>query len=172
MKNVFLNGDLDEKVYMGIPHGLEKAHDLQKDVEKKKKKRSPYRLKQSPRTWFEKFTNSVKKDGCSQAQTDHTMFFKHSTSEKVTIPIVYMDDIIVTSDAEIEILSLKKLAPAFEVKDRGALKYFLGMEVARTKKGISISQMKYILDLLEETRKLGCKPSDTLIVFNKKIRKV
>ena len=46
------------------------------------------------------------------------------------------------------------------------LKYFLGIEVARSKAGIVISQRKYTLDLLAETGKLGVKPADTPIELN------
>ena len=45
----------------------------------------------------------------------------------------------------------------FEIKDLGALKYFLGIEFTRSKKGICVSQWKYVLDLLGETGLLGCK---------------
>ncbi|KAA0052231.1 putative mitochondrial protein [Cucumis melo var. makuwa] len=57
----------------------------------------------------------------------------------------------------------------FEIKDLGNLKYFLGMEVARSKEGISVSQRKYTLDLLTETGMLGCRPADTPIDFNCKL---
>lgn len=61
------------------------------------------------------------------------------------------------------------IAKEFEVKDLGALKYFLGMEkIARSKKGISVSQRKYTLDLLEETGMLGCKPSKNPIEIGNK----
>ncbi|RVW48495.1 Retrovirus-related Pol polyprotein from transposon RE1, partial [Vitis vinifera] len=60
--------------------------------------------------------------------------------------------------------NLKKLlAREFEIKDLGQLKYFLGMEVGRTKEGIVVTQRKYVLDLLQEIGMLGCKPVDTLM---------
>jgi phage terminase small subunit len=49
----------------------------------------------------------------------------------------------------------------FDIKDLGFLKYFLGIEIVRSPKRFFISQRKYILDLLKETRKLGCKPVST-----------
>lgn len=55
------------------------------------------------------------------------------------------------------------MAAEFEIKELGKLKYFLGIEVAYSKKDLFISQQKYILDLLQETGMLGCKPSDTPI---------
>ena len=61
------------------------------------------------------------------------------------------------------------LSQEFEIKDVGHLKYFLGMEVARSSKGISISQWKYVLDLLNETGMMGCKPVDTLMDPNVKL---
>ena len=73
-----------------------------------------------------------------------------------------MDDIILTSNDAGELEVLKKfLARKFEIKDLGALRYFLGMELARSKKGIFVSQRKYVLNLLEETGLLGCKPTET-----------
>ena len=55
------------------------------------------------------------------------------------------------------------MAMEFKIKYLGTMKYFLGIEVARSKKGISISQRKYTMDLLSEMGMLGCKPIDTLI---------
>lgn len=70
--------------------------------------------------------------------------------------IVYVDDIILTEDDQREIDQLKtSLAAEFKIKDLGALKYFPGMEVAQSKKGIVVSQWKYILDLLKETGMSG-----------------
>lgn len=98
-----------------------------------------YGLKQSPRAWFDRFTQFVKKQGYTQAQADHTLFMRHSRG-KVSILIVYVDDIILTGDDQEEIGVLKgRLAREFEVKDLGEMRYFLGMELARSKQGIVVS---------------------------------
>ena len=71
---------------------------------------------------------------------------------------------VITSNDADKIQNLKKkLSGEFDMKDLGNLKYFLGIEVLRSKRGIFISQRKYILDLLAETGMLDCKPADTPI---------
>ena len=129
-----------------------------------KLKKSLYGLKQSPHAWFERFSKVIKSRGYSQGQTDHTLLVKHSSNKRVTILVVYVDDIILIGDDFNEMEEIKRLmAMAFEVKDLRTMKYFLGMEVARSKKGISISQKKYPMDLLDETGMLSCKPIETPI---------
>lgn len=157
VKNAFLNGDLEEEVYMDLPPRF----DLGKNNGKVcKLKRSLYGLKQSPHVWFNRFSKALRMMNYKQG-ADHTLFFKHQ-GNKITIIIVYVDDIIVTGDDALEMEGLKKkLAAEFEIKDLGALRYFLGMEVARSRAGISVSQRKYVLDLLKETGMLGCKPAET-----------
>ncbi|RVW44801.1 Retrovirus-related Pol polyprotein from transposon RE1 [Vitis vinifera] len=119
---------------------------------------------------LEEFTKAVLKLGYKQGQADHTLFVKKSHARKMAILIVYVDDIILSGNDMEELQNLKKyLSEEFEVKDLGNLKYFLGMEVARSRKGIVVSQRKYILDLLKETGMLGCKPIDTLMDSQKKL---
>ena len=63
---------------------------------------------------------------------------------------MYVDDIIMTDDDSTKIVELKKkLTQEFEIKDLGALKYFLGMEFVRSKEEIFVDQRKYVLDLLK-----------------------
>ncbi|CAL9019584.1 unnamed protein product [Prunus brigantina] len=103
------------------------------------------------------------------ANIDHTLFIKHRAG-KVTLLIIYVDDMIVIGDDTVEIKELqKRLASEFEMKDLGSLKYFLGVEVTRSKHGLFLSQRKYVMDLLVDIGMLDYKPVDTPIVENHKL---
>ena len=129
-----------------------------------------YGLKQLSRAWFEHFVKATTSYGFLQSQADHTIFYKHSKDGKVADLIVYLDDIILTSDNETELAALKqKLAKEFQIKDLGILKYFLGMEFARSKEGIFVDQRKYVLDLLGEIGLLGFRVSETPVELNVKL---
>ncbi|CAN6681217.1 unnamed protein product [Malus baccata var. baccata] len=107
--------------------------------------------------------------GYKQSNSDHTLFLKHKKG-KITALIVYVDDMVVTGNDPEEKAALQKyLASEFEMKDLGALKYFLGIEVAHSQQGIFLSQRKYVLDIFMETRMLACKPADTPIELNHKL---
>ena len=160
VKNAFLHGDLKEEVYMDLPPGI--GTSPKKGVVCRLRK-ALYGLKQSPRAWFGRFTSSMKKFRYVQSHLDHTLFLKQQNG-KLTALIIYIDDMIVTSDDQKEIQRLQKyLATKFEMKELGELKYLLGIEVARSKHGIFLSQRKHVLDLLAETGMLDCKPVDTPI---------
>ena len=73
--------------------------------------------------------------------------------------LIYVDDIVVTGNNVKDILALKQfLHSHFRIKDLGNLTYFLGIKVSRSKKGISISQRKYALEILKDCGFLGAKP--------------
>ncbi|TQD71560.1 hypothetical protein C1H46_042906, partial [Malus baccata] len=166
VKNAFLHGDLDEEVYMDLPPGFTTTCDIGKVCRLRK---SLYGLKQSPRAWFGRFAQSMRSYGFKQTQADHTLFLKHDRG-KLTALIVYVDDMVVTGNDVEEIQKLQKyLAKEFEMKDLGTLKYFLGIEVARSKHGIFLSQKKYVIDLLTGTGMLACKPADTPIEQNHRL---
>ena len=166
VKNAFLNGYLMGEVYMDVPPGFESNHSRHKVC---KLRKSLYGLKQSPRAWLERFTKVLKLDDYSQFQADHTLFVKHLANGRLTILIVYVDDIVVTGNHE-EICHLKYLlSKEFEIKDLGHLRYFLGMEVARSNHGVLVSQCKCVLDLLRETGMSGCKLVETLMDPNIKL---
>ncbi|XP_062102552.1 uncharacterized mitochondrial protein AtMg00810-like [Humulus lupulus] len=108
--------------------------------------------------------------GYHQCNSDHTLFLKKQNN-KVTALIVYVDDMVVTGNDLVERKALQEyLSREFEMKDLGPLKYFLGIEVSRSKKGIFLSQRKYALDLLKETGMSACQPINTLIEEGLKLR--
>lgn len=155
MKNAFLHGDLDEEVYMDIPLGYTGSSETKVVC---KLEHALYGLKQSPRAWFGRFSSAMRKYGYRQSNFDHTLFLKHQQG-KVTALIVYVDDMIIMGDDVDEISRLQgQLSIEFEMKNLGRLKYFLGIEVVRSRKGIFLSQRKYVLDLLIEVGLLECKP--------------
>jgi hypothetical protein len=166
VKNAFLHSDLQEEVYMEIPPGLSKHETVGKVC---RLKFFLYGLKQSPRAWFDRFTRALCSMGFKQCNVDHIVFYRHS-GRRITVLVVYVDDIIITGDDEQRIKYLKEnLSKEFEVKDLGQLKYFLGIEVARSPPGIVLSQRKYVLDLLNETCMIECRPASTPIDSNHKL---
>lgn len=103
-------------------------------------------------------------------QANYTMFYKQSTERKLTIFIIYVDDIILTRDDKEELEGLKiKLAHEFKIKDFGPQHCFLLIEVARTTKVILVTQQKYTLDLLKKTSMTNCKHVATLIELINKL---
>jgi len=167
VKNAFLDGNLEEEIYMEIPPGFGSTKGGYKVCRLKK---ALYGLQQSPRAWFGRLTQAMISMGYRQSQGDHTMFTKHSHEGKLTLLLVYVDDMIVTGDDEHDKQMLKeKLAAQFEMKDLGKLKYFLEIDVAYSKKGIFISQRKYVIDLLKETGMINCKTTGVPIEQNHRI---
>ncbi|XP_058723404.1 uncharacterized mitochondrial protein AtMg00810-like [Vicia villosa] len=123
--------------------------------------KSLYGLKQASRQWFEKLTTFLQAQGFLHAHADHTLFTKTDSSSFTAI-LVYVDDIILTGTSLSMINFLKKsLDDTFHIKDLGQLKFFLGLEVARSSKGISLCQRKYCLELLHDAGLAGCKPVST-----------
>jgi hypothetical protein len=166
VKNAFLHGDLQEEVYMEIPPGFSTPRTSGKVCRLRK---SLYGLKQSPRAWFDRFRRVVCGMRYKQCNGDHTVFYRHSNSQ-ITILAVYVDDIIITGDDKVEISRLKdSLRKEFEVKDLDQLKYFLGIEIARSPKGIVLSQRKYVLELLSDIGMLRCRVASTPIDQNHKL---
>jgi hypothetical protein len=125
---------------------------------------SLYGLKQSPRAWFGRFTYMVTEYGMRRTSSDHSLFYRHSDAGCIIL-VVYVDDIVITGSDSAGITGLRKfLQSKFQTKDLGRLNYFLGIEVARSKKGIYISQRKYTLDLINDTKMTNAKPYDSLMI--------
>ena len=166
VNNAFFHGELDEEVYMQIPPGLsvdnpQLVYHLQ---------RSLYGLKQASRQWFMKLSSFLSSHGFQQSNADHSLFLRF-TGDITTILLVYVDDIILMGNNIAEIQTMITLLDReFRIKDLGDLKFFLGLEIARTSKGIHLCQRKYTLDILSESGMLGCKPNLTPMDYSTKLQ--
>ena len=137
VKNAFLHGDLQEEVYIKIPSRFANSQTVRKMY---RLKRILYGLKQLPQAWFDRFRRAFYGMGYTQCNGDHTVFYKHRGTF-ITIMAKYVDDIVIIGDDVEEIKCLKEnLGKAFELKNLGPLRYFLGIKIARSPKGIVLSQ--------------------------------
>ena len=167
IKNAFLHGDLKEEIYMECPPGYEGVGNKGKVC---KLQKALYGLKQSPRAWFGRFFQAMKTLGYHQCNGEHTLFFKGAQHGLITILIVYVDDIIITGNNLEEVKGLEEqLDKNFKVKPLGPLRYFLGIEFARSNEGILRTQQKHILELQEETKHTNCHINETPIEVNHKL---
>jgi hypothetical protein len=136
-----------------------------------KLQKSPYGLKQVYRQWFSKFSTTLLQHGFTQSKADYSLFTKQHGSCFIAL-LVYVDDILIASNYAIVVVQLKTyLDSQFKLKDLGPVRYFLGLEIARSSKGISVSQRKYTLEIMEDVGILGCKPTKCLIDQNLKLSK-
>ena len=164
---MFLHGDLHEKVYIQLPQGF---HNKVANIVCKLNK-SLYGLKQASRQWYSKFSNTLLKYGFKQSRADYSLFTKRFNNSFMAL-LVYVDDILIASNDIQPIDKLKvSLDQEFKLKDLGVLKYFLGLEVARSYKGISICQRKYTLEVLKEASMTACKPNKVPMEQNLKLSK-
>ncbi|KAK1610097.1 hypothetical protein QYE76_033770 [Lolium multiflorum] len=158
IQNAFLNGVLEEEVFMRQPPGFEdpdRPHHLCHLV------KALYGLKQAPRAWHARLASVLHQHGFVASTADSSLFILQRPDVLIYL-LVYVDDIIVLSSSSRAIdLLVSGLRREFAVKDLGALHYFLGLEVARQSHGLSITQHKYAVDLLRRAGMLKCSPAHT-----------
>ena len=170
LKNAFLHGNLTEEIYMALSLGYYSLAPSTPTSVVCRLQKSLYGLKQSPRTWFARFTTVMLNPGYRQCNGDHTLFFRHSTSREVVILLVYMDDIIITGDDESAIGELTLyLGSEFAIKHLRPLLYFLGIEVTYSSNGLFICQRKYTIDLLQDLGKEDSRPRPNPIEANHRL---
>lgn len=153
VKNAFLHGDLEEDVFMKIPQGHPQEHEPGMVC---KLHKAIYGLKQSPRAWYAKLSAVLCNSGFKCSDADSSMFIRTGKFGRLVV-LVYVDDLIITGDNIEEINSLKlSLHQTFAIKDLGQLRYFLGIELDYSAKGLFLNQRKYVLDLLDEANMQTC----------------
>lgn len=147
VRNAFLNGTLEEDIFMQQPPGFEQADNMFVC----KLNKAIYGLKLAPRAWFERFTSTLNKLGFNASQCDSSLFI-NSTRFHTTYILVYVDDILVEGSSREAISRVSTaLNREFSLRDMGQVSFFLGIEVNRTKEGgLHLSQSKYIKDIMSK----------------------
>jgi hypothetical protein len=114
-------------------------------------------LKQSPRAWHAKLSVALQTLGFIRSNADSSLFIQQNSADKLIV-LVYVAGLIITRSNETSVPKLKAdMQRHFSIKDLGKLKYFLGIEMATSSKGVFLNQQKYILDMLQDTEMLYTK---------------
>lgn len=139
--NAFLHGDLDKEFYMSLPLGYTPSNGVPLPPNSVcKLRKSLYGLKQASRQWYHCYSKVVLNASFTQSLVDNTLFVC-KTSTSFTALLVYVDDILIASNNDEALNALKSaLHQAFEIKDMGVPRFFLGLEIVRNATGISICQ--------------------------------
>lgn len=121
--------------------------------------KSIYGLKQASRQWFDKFSKALLSLGFRQTKTDYSLFTRGSGKSFIAL-LVYVDDVILTGASLDDIDTLKQhVNSSYKLKDLGPLRYFLGLELSRSSKGMFLSQRHYVLNMIEDAGLLASKPT-------------
>ena len=158
VKNAFLHGDIEEEVFMKLPPGHPQSGNSSLVC---KLHKSIYGLKQSPRAWHAKLSTTLEALGFQKSSVDSSLYVKLKPNDSLMV-LIYVDDLIITGHDSGSIKQLKEsLQQKFPIKDLGQLKYFLGIEMATSSKGLYLNQRRYIIDLLQDSNLLYSKPAAT-----------
>jgi hypothetical protein len=146
VKSAFLNGILQEEVYVEQSKGFQDPHHPHYVY---KLKKALYGLKQAPRAWYECLTTYLLAKGFTRGHAYQTLFIRNQSTHKL-IAQIYVDDIIfeATLDSLAHEFS-EEMKQEFEMTMIGELNYFLDPQVKQTSVGIFISQSKYAKDLVK-----------------------
>eukprot|EP00253_Pinus_taeda_P031693 PITA_31693 len=162
VKTSFLNGNIEEEVYIEQPKGFD-TFDHESHV--CRIKRALYGLKQAPRAWYTRIDNYFTGLGFTKSEADANLY--HIMVEgKPLIIVLYVDDLILIGYDQLIKSCKEDLAREFKMKDMGLMHYFLGMEVWQKDGEVFVSQGKYANEILRWFHMEKCKPMQTLLASN------
>lgn len=154
VKCAFLNGLLNEEIYMQQPDGFQKG-----TSKVCKLNRSLYGLKQASRMWNERFNEFIVKLGFKRCLSDQCLYIKNEKGDVCYI-LLYVDDLLIISNDLNRIKIIKQLlSKEFEMTDIGEADTFLGMQIQRdaANKMISLSQTNYLKNMVIKFNMADCK---------------
>eukprot|EP00253_Pinus_taeda_P030440 PITA_30440 len=161
VKSAFLNGDLEEEVYIEQPDGFILGKDPKLVCRLRK---ALYGLKQAPRAWYYCLDKYLHQKGFSEGSADKNPYIK-IYNDKLLILVMYVDDIIFGSNEEAMSQNFSLvMQKEFEMSLLGELTYFLGLQVQQNKDGIFLSQTKYLKQIWKKYGMEDSKPVCTPMV--------
>ena len=158
VKMTFLNGKLNEEVYMEQPEGFVLSGNENKVC---KLVKSLYGLKQAPKQWHKKFDSVILSNGFKHNDTDKCIYGK-VTKEYGVILVLYVDDMLIISTNMQGVIETKRfLSSVFKMKDLGEVDTILGIKVTKHEKGFALNQTHYIDKVLDKFKHLKIKEANT-----------
>lgn len=154
IKTAYLEGDLDEEVYLRCPQGIETKKFIRLN-------KALYGLKQAGKAWYEKLNSTLTSLGFSRSSSDHCIYINH---QRQFFLGVYVDDMILCAKYLTDVDYVKnKLMGTFDVKDLGEVDTVIGWKITRdrTNRKLCISQRHYILDKIRSFGLCDSKPIKT-----------
>nr|GEW68070.1 zinc finger, CCHC-type [Tanacetum cinerariifolium] len=167
VKKAFLNGDLEEEVYMKQPLGCIMPGNENKVC---KLIKSLYGLKQSPKQWHQNFDEVVLSNGYLLNQADKCVYSKFDASSKGVIICLYVDDMLIFGTNQVQVdLTKEFLSSGFSMKDIKEAYVILGIRIKHESNGIAISQSYYIEKVLKKFNYSDYTPVSTPLDTCKKL---
>ncbi|GJR65494.1 retrovirus-related pol polyprotein from transposon TNT 1-94 [Tanacetum coccineum] len=158
VKSAFLNGFINEEVYMAQPLGF---IDFAKPNYVYRLKKALYGLKQAPKAWYDRLKAFLIKHDYSMGMVDNTLFTKKKDFNLIIVQI-YVDDIIFGSTCQEMCDDFAKIMhDEFEMSMMGELNFFLGLQIKQLDDGIFFNQSKYIKEMLKKFGLEDSKPMKT-----------
>ena len=164
VKSTFLNGPLEEEVYVYQPQEFEVKNSEEKVYWLRK---ALYGLKQASRAWNKIIDIFLNQIGFNKCTSEHGVYLKVSKKgprSDMMIVWLYVDYLLVTGSSEGEIEEFKKkIMQEFEMSDLGLLSYFLGIEFKDSNHGVIMHQAKYARNILKKFNMSKCNSATTPI---------
>ncbi|GJY56485.1 putative ribonuclease H-like domain-containing protein [Tanacetum coccineum] len=168
VKSAFLNGFINEEIYMAQPPGF---IDFKKLDHVYKLKKALYGLKQAPKAWYDRLKAFLIKHEYKMGIVDNTLFTKKKSSNLMIVQI-YVDDIIFGSTCQDMCDEFSKIMhDEFKMSMMGELNFFLGLQIKQMEDSIFFNQSKYIKEMLKKFGVEDSKPMKTPMSSDTKLTK-
>lgn len=168
VKSAFLNGVINEEVYVAQPPGF---IDFEKPNYVYKLQKALYGLKQAPKVWYDRLKTFLVGHKYTMGLVDNTLFTKKKDSHIIIVQM-YVDDIIFGSTCQELCVDFSKIMHyEFEMSMMGELNFFLGLQIKQLEDGIFFNQSKYIKDMLKKFGLEDSKPIKTPMSTETKLTK-